>query len=37
MSAPADAIHNWADDNNLQLNIGKTKAIVLGSVSYVDE
>ena len=37
LSAVADAILEWAVNNNLQLNLGITEAIVFGSVSYINK
>ena len=37
LSAVAGAILEWAVNNNLQLNLGKTKAIVFGSVPCINK
>lgn len=35
--AEARAVSDWARDNDLRLNVRKTKAIILGSVINVDK
>ncbi|XP_068990040.1 uncharacterized protein [Neodiprion pinetum] len=37
ITSDADAVSNWASRNGLKLNIGKTKAIILGSSAYVEQ
>lgn len=32
----ANAVSNWADDNGLKLNVLKTKALILGSLPYLE-
>ena len=35
MSANADGIMSWSLQNNLKLNVSKTKAVVIGSPYYI--